>query len=252
MAAYFPTVEEIFSLMFQELPAGVYAQDRANNANPNSNSTSSAELRAHAQMFANLYANLEVIYYDKFITTVSPAGLARWESDLFSTPPNIVGLTYAQRQANLLTQFRTEGSISYPTINAIIEGILGPQGLSYQLIQWNGNGPGVGGNPGITGGWILDVSILDVGTWLAALDPLRGAGRGVGIVPLDCSLNYAAAGLTEQDLIDIQTTAYTYEVQIFGNASAATLAQLNAALTAKEPARSTHVITNNATPPIGP
>ena len=91
-----------------------------------------------------------------------------------------------------------------------------------------------------------------MGTYLGLIDPILGAGRDVGIVPLDCELDYAAAGISQDEMQEIQESAYTYEVKIFGNASAETLALLNKRLTAAEPARSTHIITNNATPPIDP
>ena len=91
---------------------------------------------------------------------------------------------------------------------------------------------------------LLDFSILDVGTFLSFRDPLSGARRDM--TPLDCSLDYAAAGLTAQDLLDIQATAYTYEVRIYGHADTATLALLDKRLTESEPARSTHVLINDA------
>lgn len=64
--------------------------------------------------------------------------------------------------------------------------------------------------------------------------------------------NYENAGLTLAEFQQIQRTAYTYEIQIFGIASAGTLSTLDQTLTQLEPARSTHVITNNAPPPIDP
>ena len=54
---------------------------------------------------------------------------------------------------------------------------------------------------------------------------------------------------TLDEMIEIQETAYMYEIDIYGNADAATLALLDRQLTALEPARSSHIIRNNVTPP---
>ena len=103
---------------------------------------------------------------------------------------------------------------------------------------------------GDTGTWILGYSSLGQNTYLGTLDPLIGDRSG--FTPLDCSLDYAAAGITAGQLADIQKMAYSYEVRIYGNADAVTLALLDSDLTKYEPARSTHIILNNATPPAAP
>ncbi len=241
--AFFPNVEQIFDILFAELPAGVYAEDRADNPNPNLRSVSSSEIRAHAQLYANLYDNLSQIYADKFISTVTPYGLPYWEAELFATPQDPTQ-TFIQRQNNLLAKFRLIRGINYASIYSVVDGILTPLGLPFAIFQYNGCGQGQ--TP--PGAWILGFTPLGYGTYLSAADPLLGAGRGEGITPLDCSLNYAAAGITLAQLQDIQATAYTYEVQIYGDASDATLTALDKALTQFEPARSTHIITNNAMP----
>jgi hypothetical protein len=242
-AQIFPTIDQIMDIIFAELPSGVYAEDRADDPNPNNRSYSSSEIRAHAQMYANLYANMEEVNADKFLTTVTHDGLSSWEKELFQTAQDS-SQPDSVRLANLLAKFRASGGISTPAIAMIIHSILDPVGLTFDISTWNG----CGGTKG--GAWILDVSELDVETYLALEDPLLGARRDM--TPLDCSLNYAAAGITAQDLIDIQDTAYTYEVRIYGNASSQVLAQLDYALTQYEPARSTHVIINNFPPDIDP
>ncbi len=229
-----------------ELPDGVYANDRADDADYAKRSNSSAELRAHAQMLAFMYENLQTIYLDKFITTVTPTGLASWEKTLFSSAQDSM-LPYSTRQQNLLAKRRANGGISLPAISAIIHAILDPQGLAFDIFTWNGASSGTG-----HGAWILDFSELGYDTYLSLRDPLQGAGQGAGITPLDCNLNYAAAGLTAQQLIEIQETAYRYEVRIYGHASANTLALLDAQLTALEPARSDHLIFNDAPGPPTP
>lgn len=242
----FPEVEDILTIIMGELPQGVYAQDRANDPDPDNRSYSSSELRAGAQMIANLYANLEDIWENKWISTVNPDGLSAWETELFGSPQN-AALPFATRQANLLAKRRAQGSIALPAIAAIVSGLLQPLGLSFAILPYSGQYNGTE-----YGAWILGFSQLGMDTFLSLEDPLYGTGLGVGETPLDCSLNYAAAGLTAQDLANIQATAYTYEVQIYGNADANTLALMNTLLTEHEPARSTHIITNNASGPVSP
>lgn len=240
-APFFPTIEQILDIFFVEIPQGVYPEDRADNTDFTKRSYSSSEIRAHAQLFANLYDNLENIYKDKFISTVTPDGLSPWELDLFADPQDPMQ-TFAQRQTNLLNKLRSTGGISYPAISTLIHSVLDPLSLTFDIIQYNGCGPNAS-----EGAWILEVSILDVSTFLAAMDPLVGERRD--LPPLRCDLDFAASGLTFDELTAIQDTAYTYEVRIFGNADAATLALLDKLLTQKEPARSTHIITNNALTP---
>lgn len=238
----FLDIEKVMDILMAEIPDGVYASDRADDPDPNKRSYSSSELRAHATLLANLYANLNGIWDDKFLTTVTAAGLTPWEKQLFATLQDS-GQSFQTRKNNLLAKFRATGGISYPAIESLIQSILDPVSLTFDLVTW---GCGSGGG----GAWILDFTPLDVETYLASRAPLTGARQD--LTPLDCDLDYAAAGLTAQDLIDIQSTAYTYEVRIHGNADAATLNTLDIALTEAEPSRSTHVITNNYPDPIAP
>ena len=229
-----------------ELPEGVYAEDRANDPNPDKRSVSSSELRAHARMLAVLYQNLDVINQDKAITTVSPSGLSNWEKQLFATAQD-ASQPDLTRQQNLLAKKRASGGISLPAIRAVASAILTPVGLAFDIFQTNGASNGTD-----TGAWVLGVSRLGEDTYLALQDPLIGTGMGPGQTPLDCSLDYAAAGITALQLAQIQQTAYSYEVRIYGHASANILAVLDAALTALEPARSAHKILNDSVPPSTP
>lgn len=228
-----------------ELPAGVYAEDLANNTNPNLNSSSSAELRSHANLYATVYETAEDVYNNFFITTLQPDGIGQWEVDYFGAIQD-ASQTFAQRQSNLSAKFRATGGLSLPYINSLISSLLTPLGLTWAILPLSGQ---VNEN-GDTGAWILGYSSLGQNTYLAALDPI--VGEMMNYTPLDCNLNYADAGLTAEQLVDIQTTAYQYEVRIYGNASATTLTMLDNLLTKYEPARSDHVILNNAAPPTPP
>lgn len=197
-------------------------------------------------MFANLYENLRAINNDKTLQTVTPDGLAPWEKELFASIQDSMQ-SYLARQANLIAKLRSNIGISLPAIRSVVAAILDPLGIPFEILplsgQTNGNG---------TGAWVLEVSTLEFDTYLSFLDPLIGEPQGGGLTPLDCDLDYAAAGLTLQQLQEIQLTAYAYELRIYGNADAATLAILDKILTAQEPARSKHFIINNAVPPSTP
>jgi hypothetical protein len=239
----FLNVEQVLDLIMVELPQGVYADDRADDPDTTKRSYSSSELRAHSQIFANLYANLENINKDKFVTTVTPAGLHPWEMEIFTDIQDATQ-SFEIRQANLLSKIRANLGINTPSIETLVSAILSPYGLTFQILAYSGQNNGSG-----NGAWVLGSSSLNFDTYLALQDPLIGESRDMSLTPLDCSLNYAAAGLTLTQLQNIQTTAYTYAVMIYGNASADVLALLDKRLTEQEPARSTHVIVNNATPP---
>jgi hypothetical protein len=242
----FLNVEQVLDLIIGELPAGVYAEDRADDTDTTKRSYSSSELRAHSQMFANLYSNLESINKDKFASTVTPEGLAPWEKEYFADAQD-ASQSYAIRQANILSKIRSDLGINQPSIENIVGSILTPAGLSFQILAFSGQNNGTG-----NGAWILGRSALGFDTYLALQDPLIGETRDEFLTPLDCSLDYAAAGLTLTQLQQIQATAYTYAVMIYGNADAMTLALLDKRLTEQEPARSTHLIFNNAIPPSTP
>jgi hypothetical protein len=241
---YFLSVDDCLNLIFAELPQGVYATDRADDPDPNKRSYSSSELRAAAVTLASLYSNLQSINSDKFVVTVTEDGLSQWEQDYFGAAQD-ASKGYAYRQQNVLAKVRQTGGISLPYINSVVAGILGPQGLSFAILPWSGEY-----NPiaMMYGTWRLDLSELDIDTFLGIIDPILGTGLNPDQTPLGCSLDYAAAGITQEQMVEIQEAAYTYEVDIYGNASADTLALLDAQLTIAEPARSTHFIVNNAVP----
>jgi len=307
---FFLGIEDVMTIIQGEMPQGVYAQDRADNFDPNKRSYSSSELRTVAQMYANLYANLQDIWEDKFLSTLQPDAIGDWEADLFSTPQN-ANLPFTTRQQNALTKYRATGGLSYPYINSLISSILTPLGLSWLLVPYSG---------GYLYAWVLEQSSLDTDTYLSLEDPIYG--KQVGIYNLDCNSqilttgntvatsyivsnipsvivaniemgagvsgvgipsgavvvaigsnnvtlnmaatltqtgvslliqNYIAAGLTYADLQNIQATAYTYAVYIYGIADAQTLSTLEQTLTAFEPAGTTFQIFNNTAPiPINP
>lgn len=234
----FLDVEQILDAFFRQLPKDQFAQDRADDTNPVKRSFSSSDLRSQATVLAAAYANLNQIHDNKFITTTDELGLTRWEKDLFSETVDR-SQPLAARRGNALGKFRAKGGIDYDTIKAILDPIFAAQGLDYDIVYWSGfNG----------GAWILDVSLLDVDTYLSLYDPLVAAGLGL----VDCNFPPLPPGISSQDLEDIQRTAYTWEIRIHGHASAEFMAQLDLLATQIEPARSTHYIYNDFPGPVAP
>lgn len=241
----FLTDEQLLDLLLAELPDGVYAQDRANAPNPAHNSYSSSEMRATATILAGVYTSAQQVFSNYFITTLAEDGLGQWETDYFGGVQD-ASIGFLARQQNLFAKFRATGGLSMPYITSVVSGILDPVGLPFAILALSGQ---VNTN-GDTGTWILGYSSLGQDTYLGDLDPL--IGERIGYTPLDCSLDYAAAGITADQLLQIQNQAYAYEVRIYGNADATTLSLLEKTLTKLEPARSTHYIFNNSTPPTPP
>lgn len=228
----FPTLDDLMFLILSELPENVYPIDFANADNSSDRSVSSSEIRAHAAMIASLYSNLNNINSDKFLGVLTSDGASLWERELFSNPQDST-LSIDQRQASLISKFRANGGISHKALTSIISSILSPKGIDFEISPWCGT---------FEGGMVLDDSELEFGTYLTSTDPILGAIQSKPV--LDCDLDYISAGLTAQNLSEIQESAYMYELRIFGNVDDQTIAILDKILTQYEPARSGHIILN--------
>jgi hypothetical protein len=228
----FPTENQLFGVLQGELPPGLYSDDTANNENPANNAWTSSEVRAWALLFVDLYSSLLAIWNNKFVTLADASGIQRWEIMLFGAPQSAT-LTLTQRRNALLAQLQYQGGINYAIIYAATYALLNPLGFAFGIQTYNGARPG--------SSWILNSSLLGLDTYLAPCDPIKGTGG----TPLNCSLDYEAAGITTAQLASIQSTAYTYVVKITGTATDATIAQLNTLLTKFEGASRTHQVVNN-------
>lgn len=249
---------QLYRILQRELPSDVYA-----DGSPSA-FFSTADMDSVAQVIADSYSNLHTIYLDEFPTTTE-ARISDWELKVLGAVGNAL-FDLDTRKANVLARLREQRGISVPIIESKLDPVFAiadiidenatvvvpswllevngylevddyiafrdppssEGGLTYQLVEWC-HSPGA---------WILDVSELEVSTYLSFKDPLYSTG-------ITCALNYAALGLTAQDLADIQATAYTYEIRIIGTAGTNFLNYLDALLDRIEPARSTHFIYNN-------
>jgi hypothetical protein len=230
--AIFGDLEKLVDLFLAELPEGMFAEDRADHPDPSKRSISSSDIRAQMKLLADAYVNMARIYDDKFPHLIGLEAARRWEKMVFPDPVD-ASRPLNERITDITTKLRLIGGISFLTIQSLVDTILGAEGLDYEIVNWSGlNG----------GAWLFEESLLDVDTYLTLTDPILGKQVGQ---ELDCDLDYQAAGLTLDQLIGIQRTAYTYEVRIKGNATLAVIARLDRELTKFEPARSTHIITNN-------
>jgi hypothetical protein len=214
------------------MPPGLYSADTAKNANTALNAWTSSEARAWAMLFTDAYASLLAIWNNKFVTLADASGIQRWEIMVFGSPQSAT-LSLTQRRNAVLAQLQYQGGINYAIIYAAVYALLNPLGFTFVIQTYNGAVPG--------SAWILGTSLLGLDTYLAPCDPIKGTAG----TPLDCSLDYAAAGLTAAQLASIQQTAYTYAVKITGTATDATIAQLDTILTKLEGASRTHQIVNN-------
>lgn len=222
--------EQIYRVLQRELPEGVYPDG------PPSAFFSTADNDSIAGIAASGYQNLSVAY-DNYFPQLAVEKLSDWEIAVFGAVSSSL-LTVLERQQRILEKLRAQLDISWGSILSQIQEIFDAAGLEFDLVTWCGS---VGGG----GAWDLEFSQLDVDTYLSFMDPIRTAF-------LDCSLDYASIGLTADQLAAAQRTAYTYEVRVIGHADASFLADLDAILTAIEPARSTHYIYNDFPGPLDP
>jgi len=242
-----------------ELPEGVFAFGSPEKFYTTADDDSVAKCTESA------YNNLERIYQNSFPQSADEK-ISDWEVKVFGAVGSAFDNLQTRRQ-NVLDKLRERAGISIPIIreklqktfdkaDIISEGVNGVIGgswlldfnyldvdtflsfrdpsvpsdadLSFDIVEWGCE----------SGAWILDVSHLDLETYLGFMDTIRARD-------LDCDLDYAAAGITAQQLADIQTTAFTYEIRIHGHAEQRFLDYLEKQLTKIEPARSAHYIYND-------
>ncbi len=262
----FLTQDQIYRILQREQPPEAYP-DGAPSA-----FFSTADQYSVAKVASDAYSNLNLIY-DNYFPQFAVQRVADWEITVFGTLGNALRQT-SDRLQDVVNHFRIQEVPSVAGIKAALtrlfaladliqEGntVVTPDwllefnyldvdtylgyrdpnipyvSLTFELVTW---GCSYGG-----GAWRLDESYLDVDTYLVGMDPIYGVG-------LDCDLDYAALGLTLEELEAIQETAYTYEVRIIGNAEQVFLDVLEALLNRLEPARSRHYIYNNFPGPVDP
>jgi hypothetical protein len=240
---YFLKQTDAYRILQRELPEGVYADG------PPTAFYTTSDMDSVAKIIGDAYENLNVIYDNFWPQTMlgySASGeqINAWEIREFGqiqdTTQNL-----ETRIANLLTKIQSIPAINAAYIASLIQSLLGPNigynqllvGGAFEIIEW--------GN--YTGSWMIGVSELGIDTFLSGGN--RYQNTGSNICPPAPLGTPPPNGISETELSDEQQTAYTYEVRIYGTTlSSSMLAKLNVLLSANEPARSTHVITDGLDP----
>lgn len=222
--AKFLSREEVYRILQRELPEGVYPDGAP------STYYSTADMDSVADVAATGYTNLQRIY-DNYWPQLTDERVSDWEILVFGK--NLAAsLTLQQRRDKILGFIRNPRGMTIPDMVAVVKGVIGQD----KLVEVANEGCD-------EGGWVLDVSELDISTYLngASLVDMVGADL--------CELGPSDFGVT-QDYWDIaQEEAYTYIVYIYGYVlTDAEREEIEEQLNATEPARSQHVIMDNQDP----
>jgi hypothetical protein len=227
---YFLQPNDLYRILQRESPPNLYPDGQP------SQFFSTADQYSVASVLGDAYANQEEVY-DNYFPTVTVDNLPDFEFLYFGYNLDST-LTIDQRRVLLLNKIRTKRRTTPQDIIDVIYTIIDPS-IPVEILEWNGNFNGTR-----YGAWILGVSTLGIDTFLSGRAPIYGAQ--LDKAPLDCDLDVAAAGITEEDLINIQDTAFTYTVNIGVTLDVQTLTMLDSALNAAEGASRRHFINASA------
>ena len=216
--------EEVYRLLQRELPEAAYP-DGAPSA-----FYSTADMDSIAGTVADAYTNLTKIYNNYFPQTADEK-INDWEITAFGVLQD-ASLSLSQRQDRVTAKIRSRKGLTKTDMLQTVQSVIGTDKI-IEVVEW-----GCG-----DGGWMLDVSLLSYSTILNGIRLTLATGPDL------CEQDPADYGLTEQQWIDMQTEAYTYEVKIYGyTLSQEEYNEIDAALKVAEPARSNHVITSGLDP----
>lgn len=216
-------------LLQRELPEGVYPSGSPTG------SYSSASIYSKSELFADAYANMEVIYNNIFPQTANEQQV-EWEIKVFGYQLD-GSLPLAERQQIVVQKLQHKPGLTKAEMIFIVQSVIGP-GTDVAIGEWQNE----------SNSWLIGVSQLGVTT-------IFGSGRIVRITPALypgedlCSLTAADVGMTPQEFEQMQYAAYGYSVLIYSyTLTAQQRAQINLLLTNGEPARSTHFIFDGLDP----
>lgn len=212
--------QELYRLIQRELPEDVYP-----DSGDASKFKSTASVMAKAKVFESVYTNQSRIYAN-FFPQSADENIGDWEDKIFGFQ-NDSSVDLQQRRDAIISKIRTRRRVTPSDIKAIVYQVV-PADTKVEIVEWNCGG----------GGWILDVSMLDVSTIL-------NAGNGLKFPPGTnlCDKTAADWGMSQEDFTDYQNQAYTYSVQIYNyTLTSDQRDQLEKLLSSGEPARSAHKI----------
>ncbi len=227
--AIFLDAQKNYRTLQRELPEGVYADGAP------SGFFTTASVYAKSVVLESLYTNMEVIYNNMFPQTADEKQLD-WERKAFGKTLD-PALSLADRQALVLAKLKAKGGLSRDDMKGVVYSVIGAD-KDIEIASWGCS----------DGGWIIGDSELDISTILNGarqMDVTQFLFPGGDL----CSTNHAQFGKTDAEWAIMQEGAYTYEVKIFSyTLTAEQRIELDEALSAAEPARSQHVITDGLDP----
>lgn len=223
---YFLTRYDVFRILQRELPADVFP-----DGSPSA-FYHTAEMDSVGQVFESAYTNASGIYVNSFPQSCDSTAINQWEMKAFGKLGDS-SLSLAQRQQLVLAKLRNKPGITKASILGVVQSTI--PGVDAEIATYNcGQGDG---------GWVLDESQLDVETVLG-----YDAQSAQPVGPQLCSDTPATWGMTQADWDNLKFVAYTYQVRIYNQVlTSAQRTALDVALSAAEPARSGHVITDGLT-----
>lgn len=220
----FLTRQQLFRLLQRELPPYVYPDGSEGKF------YSTADMASIADVAATGYANLERINANYFPQTADER-IIDWEIAVFGSPLDS-SFTLEERRDRVLTKVRARKGITKQDMKEAVQAIIGST-KTVEIVPWGCRDYG----------WILGESELGIDTVLHGSALVNIAG------PTICEDSPSDHGVTQEEWDAALLDAYTYEVQIFDyTLSAEERAEIDKVLTAAEPARSRHVITDGLTP----
>lgn len=239
--AKFLTTEQLYRLIQRELPEGVYPDG------PASAFYSTALANSKAQALASVYTNLQSIY-NNYFPQLTDDRIADWEIKVFGEVADST-LSLADRRARILAKLRHQPSIALWEILTLAASYV-PQGTYVQVVEWcHGDG----------GPWILGKSKLSVDTNLGFGNKtiLSETGDDLCVFAISDGWRFGTSKLgsttklsgkySSQTITAVQSRAYTYEIRIFSyTITGNDFLKFGRDVTAFEPARSAHVIKQNA------
>lgn len=222
---------DIYRIIQRELPPEEVYPD-----GPATAYYSTADSYATAQVIQDAYTTQQSIY-NNFFPTTADERIGDFETLYFgATKSN--GLSIASRQQRLLDKIRTLRRTTPQDVLATVYTIIDPV-IKAEIVEY-GTGDG---------GWVLDLSQLEVSTILNEFNLLEVVG------PDGCNIGDPTRyGLTASQWARLQAQAYSYEVRIYGyTLTTDERTALDAALNSAEPCRSQHIIIDglNAVDMIG-
>lgn len=216
---------DVYRLIQRELPEGAYP-DGAPSA-----FFATADSDSTAAVIATAYANQGRIYANFFPQTADEKQVD-WEELMFGRQLDSA-LSLQQRRDRVIARIRTRRRCTPGDIKQTVYTVI-DSSILVEIIEWGCE----------NGGWVLDESQLDISTILNGPQVFAVTGDAI-----PCPPTAAAFGITQDELEEMQEEAYTYEVRIYGyTLTAQELADLEEALTANEPSRSQHIISDGLDP----